>query len=187
MLCRLLLCRRRRRRQSHRSRRFCSSEWDIFNNFPPNVPNLVLPHLFCRCPHPPAYMLPSSSAADPIISHQLPLSPLTPPSPPAEYTPPPRLRWACKSICVAPRPTNEADTTTTAYPIAADISLCLRERIHHRNGHWRLMMRRVNCVAINPCAEVEQNIFHLLPFLSIPVVPILLPCIPLPTLYLASS
>ena len=86
-LCCPLLC--GRRRQSYQIRRFHSAKWDTIDNFPPNMPDLVLLRLFCRCPNCPAYMLPSSSAADPIISHQLnflPL-PLPLPPPPTEYAP----------------------------------------------------------------------------------------------------
>ena len=39
-----------------------------------------------------------------------------------KITPPPRFGQACKSIWVAPRPPNEADTTTTANPAATNLS-----------------------------------------------------------------
>ena len=67
VICWTLLC--RRQRLIHWSRCCRSAEWDTFNDFPPNEPNIVFPRLlFCR-PHCPAYLLLLSSATDPIISH----------------------------------------------------------------------------------------------------------------------
>ena len=43
----------------------------------------------------------------------------------------------------------------------------------------------VNCIAINPIAELEKQIIHILPFLFFPIVPTLLPCRPLPGLSLS--
>ena len=88
VLCWPLLC--RRRRQSYQIHPFRSAKWETIDGFPPNLPDFVLLHLFCRRPHRPVSLLPSSSTDNTIVSHQLPFSPPPPPLPlpPTEYASP---------------------------------------------------------------------------------------------------
>ena len=44
---------------------------------------------------------------------------------------------------------------------------------------------RINRLGIHPCNKAKRNIFHLLPFLPVTVVPMITPCCPLPALVLA--
>ena len=98
VLFRSLLC--GGRRQIHWSRRFCSDEWYTVNNFPPNMPYLVLPRIFYLRTHRPAYLLSSSSATEPIISHQLLFLP--PPPPPTDYAFPSVRAGMQKLMCRPP-------------------------------------------------------------------------------------
>ena len=59
--CRPILC--RIQRQIHQSLRFFPTEWDTMNIFTPNMPDLVLPCLYCCCPHRPTYLLMSLSSS----------------------------------------------------------------------------------------------------------------------------
>ena len=46
-----------------------SDEWDTVYVFPPIMPDLVLPRLYCHCPHRTSYLLPSLSSVALIIPH----------------------------------------------------------------------------------------------------------------------
>ena len=63
----LLLCARWIR--IHQIRLCRLAEWDTVDIFPPIVPNLVLPRLYCRCPCCTAYLLPYLSSISLIILH----------------------------------------------------------------------------------------------------------------------
>ena len=56
-------------KEMYPSRCCCSVEWDTVGNLPPNVPNLVLPRLYCRCRQRPAYLFSSLPSSDLIIPH----------------------------------------------------------------------------------------------------------------------
>ena len=135
-----------RRRQSHGSRRCRSAKWDTVDNVTINVPNLVLLCLFCHYPRRLAYLVPSSSASDPIISHQLPFLSLlchrhrqsTPP--PTEYAPPlvrAVMRKHLHRLLTTEWGRYDGDGVPNRFE-----PLCppprLRGRIHHCNGHSRL-------------------------------------------------
>ena len=55
------------RRKSHWRHNFCSSGWGAVNVFPPNMPALFLPHLYCRRSHFLVSILLSSSDTVPTI------------------------------------------------------------------------------------------------------------------------
>ena len=64
-------------RQSHCIPNLFSSGQMLLNFLLPNTPALILPCLYCHHTHPLAYILPSSSAAFPIIPLSLLLYPLS--------------------------------------------------------------------------------------------------------------
>ena len=67
LICWYLLCGRWRR--IHKNCHCHSSEWDTIKTFLPNVTYRVLPPIYYQHPHRPAYLMPSSSVAKPIIQY----------------------------------------------------------------------------------------------------------------------
>ena len=92
---------------SHQIYRCRSAEWDTVNFLLPIMTDIVLPHLYCRCPHCIAYLLLYLSSVALIIPHIFCY--------PRSLTSPPQLFCFCLSRPVSPPP----------YPLPSLYAICL--------------------------------------------------------------